>query len=590
MNSNSLHFIFYPLFMIICTMAYGQEDKSEVYISRYEGISSNTSIHNIFIDNEGLIWLAASKGVFLLDPGKNTADLKLNMPNVMDVTKDYKGNYWAAAENKLYNINGGDPVVLPNDGKITDLDVHKTLIYIASDKGLFTYTPNTGRLIQYTERNSKLNSSVINFVHADQHDIVWIGTDNGYVRIEGDKWEDEDKDYQMLVTTENTEGQWIISEDDMFLINEFNRLYPVGIDEYLYQGKINAFTLDSKGRIYIASDILVRYDPYEERIENYAEDAGLISKKCLSIATDRNDNIWIGTENAGLFQLLFSDIARDKLTATCILDESLSCFGKSDAKISVIVNGGNAPYRYQWNKSDLRINKLMNLSAGKYTVTVTDDLGRESVNSITIADPEPLKIYSLDIKQKSGNGKDDGRISVSADGGTPPYQYTWSNGEKNGTISNLTSGNYEVIVSDANGCTVITSAEIEKEKLLPDLTLDKLSVGTTLRLEQLFFDADSTVLREENFPILDEIYTFLRANPNVIIEIGGHTNTIPPHEYCDRLSTERAKNVAFYLYNKGITERRIAYKGYGKRNPLTDDKSRVGRQRNQRVELKILSI
>ncbi|MBK9733528.1 MAG: OmpA family protein, partial [Saprospiraceae bacterium] len=64
----------------------------------------------------------------------------------------------------------------------------------------------------------------------------------------------------------------------------------------------------------------------------------------------------------------------------------------------------------------------------------------------------------------------------------------------------------------------------------------------------------------------------------------------PPHEYCDQLSTARAKKVAEFLYNRGISKSRVTFKGYGKREPLTDSTSAQGRQKNQRVEIKIMSI
>lgn len=92
----------------------------------------------------------------------------------------------------------------------------------------------------------------------------------------------------------------------------------------------------------------------------------------------------------------------------------------------------------------------------------------------------------------------------------------------------------------------------------------------------------------ENYAILNEVYAFLKKNPKVVIEIGGHTNTIPPHEYCDRLSTLRAKSVAEYIINQGIDPSRVTYKGYGKRKPLIDSRSLEARKKNQRVEIKIL--
>ena len=69
------------------------------------------------------------------------------------------------------------------------------------------------------------------------------------------------------------------------------------------------FCIDSKGDWYFASEAFIRYDPYEERTENYTtENAGVISSKCSSTVCDKNDNIWIGTAGE-LFTLKFSDNA-----------------------------------------------------------------------------------------------------------------------------------------------------------------------------------------------------------------------------------------------------------------------------------------
>jgi len=60
-------------------------------------------------------------------------------------------------------------------------------------------------------------------------------------------------------------------------------------------------------------------------------------------------------------------------------------------------------------------------------------------------------------------------------------------------------------------------------------------------------------------------------------------------EYCDLLSTARAKSVADYLVAKGIPATQVTYKGYGKRAPLVSNDTARGRKRNQRVEIKVLS-
>ena len=90
--------------------------------------------------------------------------------------------------------------------------------------------------------------------------------------------------------------------------------------------------------------------------------------------------------------------------------------------------------------------------------------------------------------------------------------------------------------------------------------------------------------------MLEELADFLKYNNTVRIEIGGHTNGIPAHEYCDALSEKRAKTVADYLIDKGVPQSSIEYKGYGKRDPVASNKSVAGRALNQRVEITILQI
>ena len=111
-----------------------------------------------------------------------------------------------------------------------------------------------------------------------------------------------------------------------------------------------------------------------------------------------------------------------------------------------------------------------------------------------------------------------------------------------------------------------------------------------LNIEKLFFDADSSAIIESFIPVLDEIYIFLKKNPSVVIEIGGHTNNLPPADICYKLSNARAQSIAEYLYRKGITPEKISYKGYGKDVPIASNDSLAGRKKNQRVEIKILSI
>ncbi len=135
---------------------------------------------------------------------------------------------------------------------------------------------------------------------------------------------------------------------------------------------------------------------------------------------------------------------------------------------------------------------------------------------------------------------------------------------------------------------VTTTPTTPKPKVLTNL--DRMKEGETIRIDKLFFLPDETAPTEDSYEVLDEVYSFLALNKDMVVEIGGHTNTTPSHEYCDKLSTERAKAVVDYLITKGIASSRLQYKGYGKRNPLVyDKKSKANRLKNQRVEIKVLS-
>jgi outer membrane protein OmpA-like peptidoglycan-associated protein len=118
----------------------------------------------------------------------------------------------------------------------------------------------------------------------------------------------------------------------------------------------------------------------------------------------------------------------------------------------------------------------------------------------------------------------------------------------------------------------------------------KMKVGQTIRIEKLYFDADSSSIKPACHVVLDELFQFMYSNTDVNIEVGGHTNDIPGEGFCDKLSTARARAVADYLILKGIHQSRVQYKGYGKRQPLFPNSTHENRKRNQRVEIKILSI
>jgi len=277
------------------------------------------------------------------------------------------------------------------------------------------------------------------------------------------------------------------------------------------------------------------------------------------------------------------------LAATISQTSENDCFNDKNAALQVTMSGGKAPFQFAWNNAAAKGENPNNLPAGEYKVTITDAKGQTKTASTTVNQPDQLAVRITSYENTSDATANDGEAKVAASGGAGNYTFAWDNGETGENGRKFTIGNHAVTVTDAKGCTASTEFEIKK-KIIPELRKGRLTMGQIIRLSALNFDADSTVLNNSALPILDEITYFLEQNPTISIEIGGHTNGIPTHEYCDRLSSARANSIAAYIYGKGIREERVQHKGYGKRKPIASNKTADGRKRNQRVELKILSL
>ncbi len=104
-------------------------------------------------------------------------------------------------------------------------------------------------------------------------------------------------------------------------------------------------------------------------------------------------------------------------------------------------------------------------------------------------------------------------------------------------------------------------------------------------LEGVHFDFDKWNIRPDAVPILDHAVDVLRANPEVRIEVQGHTDAYGSHAYNERLSDRRAKSVMDYFIGKGIDPDRLEWSGFGEREPIATNKTDEGRARNRRVEL-----
>ncbi len=277
-----------------------------------------------------------------------------------------------------------------------------------------------------------------------------------------------------------------------------------------------------------------------------------------------------------------------QLTASIHQTKEILCNGNADAVIEGTVKGGKAPYTYAWNNGQTTTS-LSNLAAGNYTLNITDASGQKSSTDFKVTAPAAMIAEIENLRSATNDRISDGKGTIQVKNGTPPYTFVWGSGETTAQASKLKAGPGKAVVTDQNGCS--TSIDyVVNQKVLPELTAARLNSGEPIRMEKIQFAADSVKLDTAAMPSLDELYDFLYDNPTIIIEVSGHTNGLPADEYCDRISSERAKSVADYLISKGIEGRRVISKGYGKRKPIASNQTPDGRKRNQRVEIRLIKI
>jgi gliding motility-associated-like protein len=125
------------------------------------------------------------------------------------------------------------------------------------------------------------------------------------------------------------------------------------------------------------------------------------------------------------------------------------CYSSATGIINITVQGGVEPYTYLWSNNEI-VEDIVNVSAGSYSVTVTDNFGCTVRRNFVVSQPDSIVISSM--IDNAGCGNNNGEIMITVVGGVGPYTYSWSNGLTNDTIQNLFAGVYSVIVADNNNC------------------------------------------------------------------------------------------------------------------------------------------
>ncbi|MCK9499862.1 MAG: gliding motility-associated C-terminal domain-containing protein, partial [Bacteroidales bacterium] len=164
------------------------------------------------------------------------------------------------------------------------------------------------------------------------------------------------------------------------------------------------------------------------------------------------------TDNNGCTAERTISITEPLVLSVNINANNILCFGENTGSATAIVSGGTYPYYYNWS-SGQNSASISNLSAGPYSLTVTDANNCQTIGNISLSQATELNVFLTSSPATCGG--QGGSIVASVVGGSPNYQFAWSNGGNQNNIQNLNPGNYNVIVSDSHGCSKSQSIDVD---------------------------------------------------------------------------------------------------------------------------------
>jgi outer membrane protein OmpA-like peptidoglycan-associated protein len=281
-----------------------------------------------------------------------------------------------------------------------------------------------------------------------------------------------------------------------------------------------------------------------------------------------------------------------------------------------VVNSEGADWYFQLinaGKNALLVNTVNSIGLGNIVKTNTPDeveIEPEAEKSMTASSQSVLAISNTTNKNKTAVRE---KIQVQfevVDGftGNPLKPQMLIKG-----VNEMSKSSYSEIVMSKNSSyktklfkDSIYTVDISVEGYLDDLQTIKtdtvsnnetvrlellsLEEGTTIQLKSVLFKRGTADILDGSFEELDRVYTMLKKNPNIEIELSGHTDNTGSAKLNIELSQERSDRIKEYLVGKGVDSKRLDSKGYGGARPIASNKSEATRKLNRRVEFTIIKI
>ncbi len=164
-----------------------------------------------------------------------------------------------------------------------------------------------------------------------------------------------------------------------------------------------------------------------------------------------------------------------QLTLAIASTDSVKCYGDNNGIARLTTAGGRPPYSYAWTGSGSATDSATDLSAGPFSVTVTDAAGCTATASGTIYQPLQIQV-TITTNPAHCAESNDGTAAAAVTNGTAPYSYTWDGTAGTNTNTTLAAGQHSLLVTDINGCSTQQPFTIDTQYVLHiSLTADSTS-------------------------------------------------------------------------------------------------------------------
>ncbi len=202
-------------------------------------------------------------------------------------------------------------------------------------------------------------------------------------------------------------------------------------------------------------------------------DGNIQANRTILVSSSSTYSVTLTNSSGAMTSDAVTITAVQPITATGIIDQ-VACADDLNGAISLQVLGGTQDYTYNWSNA-ATTREIDNLGPDTYFVTISDEALCEFVDSYTLNNPAPIVVIS-DLVLPACNSSGQGSISVDANGGAPPYTYSWSNGLIGPIITGLEPGQYELTVTDSRACVHLETYELSNDvQISVDLELEHVS-------------------------------------------------------------------------------------------------------------------